>query len=326
LKLPETPQAHLAELQRLLSDFATELGKPELRDRVRALIPSFTEIRKLGISLMPGMTEESARDRILAYMRKYPMTVIDGDELMVVSGIGEWARRVRELRVEFGWMINTGSTFKDMAGELSEAETADLTAQLGINPLEMRPTHYVLLSPEQDRDAAHRWNLLNEIRKSALSVKNKILRYLRENVGRPILGEELRYLARDRSEWARRIRELRTEEGWPVASRQTGRPDLPVGVYVLERDQQAQPHDRHIPDPVRAAVLSRDGFACRVCGWKREMARPEDPRRYLELHHVQEHKSRGENTKENLITLCNVHHDEVHRDKAVAEKVAAIPL
>lgn len=33
----------------------------------------------------------------------------------------------------------------------------------------------------------------------------------------------------------------------------------------------------------------------------------------LELHHLKHHKDKGENTMENLITLCNVHHDEEHR-------------
>ncbi|RWK48106.1 HNH endonuclease signature motif containing protein [Mesorhizobium sp.] len=329
-KSPSDAKEHLADLQQLLTDFAAELDKPELRDRVRALVPSFAKIRKLGISLMPELSHAGARDRILAYLQKYPLTVIDGDELMVVSGIGEWARRVRELRVEFGWLINSGATFKDMADELALTDgissLSGLKKTLGMDPRQMKPSQYVLLTTEQDREAALRWNILNEIRKSKISVKDKILRFLRASVGKPVIGEELRYLASDRSEWPRRVRELRTEEGWPVASQQSGRPDLGVGVYVLERDEQAEPHDRNIPDPVRVEVLQRDKFACRVCGWTRDMASPDDPRRFLELHHIRGHKDRGTNTTDNLITICNVHHDEVHRSKEAAARVAAIPL
>ena len=69
----------------------------------------------------------SARDRILAYLRKYPKTLIAGNELMVVAGIDDWARRVRELRVEFGWAIYTGATLEgaisddpEILNELSE--------------------------------------------------------------------------------------------------------------------------------------------------------------------------------------------------------------
>ncbi|MGB3025830.1 HNH endonuclease [Paradevosia shaoguanensis] len=337
LKPHSDTSTYLQELQELLTDFAREIERPDLRERVQALVPSFAKLRELGVSLMPDHVASSARERILAYLRRYPLTVIDGDELMVVSGIGEWARRVRELRVEFGWLINSGSTFKDLASEAeSEAESeadgarslGELATVLGMDPRTMRPEQYVLVSDVQDRDAAFRWNLLNEIRKTKLSVQDKILRYLRQNAGKPVLGEELRYLAKDRSEWARRVRELRTEEGWPIASRQSGRPDLPVGVYVLERDQQAAVHDRKIPDPVRVQVLTRDHHSCRFpeCGWRREMAAPDDPRRYLELHHIIRHMDKGKNVPENLITLCNVHHDDVHRRKEAADLVAAIKL
>jgi 5-methylcytosine-specific restriction endonuclease McrA len=50
----------------------------------------------------------------------------------------------------------------------------------------------------------------------------------------------------------------------------------------------------------------------------------DDPRKMLELHHKQHHKNRGENTIENLETLCNVHHDQRHRKTRLAntEKTA----
>jgi heterodisulfide reductase subunit B len=168
---------------------------------------------------------------------------------------------------------------------------------------------------DEDRDAAYRWNGLNEIRKKQISVKDKIVEYMRRNIGVQVTGEELKYLAKDNKEWARRIRELRTEDGWPIATKNSGRADLPVGVYVLEEDRQAFEHDRKIPDPVRIEVLQRDDSKCISCGWSRNMLSPDDPRKMLELHHKQHHKDRGENTAENLITLCNVCHDQVHRTK-----------
>lgn len=124
-------------------------------------------------------------------------------------------------------------------------------------------------------------------------------------------GEELRYVAKDKTEWARRVRELRTEQGWPVATRTSGRPELPVGVYVLESLRQSPPHDRIITDVVRRLVLRRDGYRCRRCGWTHAEWNPSDAR-HLELHHVIEHKSGGDNTEANLVSLCTSCHDLWH--------------
>ncbi len=249
----------------------------------------------------------SARDRILHYFEKYPAVIISGDELLVVSGIQEYARRVRELKVQFGWSIVSGLTAKQMAEENEfPFPNVDVT--------NMGPPDYILLSVVQDRDAAHRWNLANEIRRENISVRDKILKYLRKNVGQKVTGEELKYLAKDRSEWARRVRELRTEYGWPVVTQNTGRPDLEVGVYLLEADRQSPEHDRHIPDPVKREVLRRDGYKCTVCKWSHDEWNRSDPR-HLELHHKKHHAKGGDNTKSNLITVCTVCHDEIHRKK-----------
>lgn len=299
------------KLIELLTNFSEELEKEDLRPKVVALVPAFHTLRDLGSSLIPKEIAPSARDRILAYLRQYPYTIIDGDELMVVSGISEWARRVRELRVQFGWWIYSGVTFKQMA---QNPEDLEAFLAIGIDPEKVKPEQYVLMNNEQDRDAALRWNIINEIRKKKISVKDKIIEYFRKNVGKQVTGEELSYLAGNAKEWARRVRELRTEEGWPISTKNTGRSDLPVGVYVLEEDRQAFEHDRAIPDAVRVQVLTRDNFSCAECGWNRSMLSPDDPRKMLELHHVKHHKDGGNNTVDNLVTLCNVCHDGKHRN------------
>jgi hypothetical protein len=299
---PENLRKALLEL---IINFERELRTPDLRSRVIALIPAYHLLRDLGSSLIPKQDAPSARDRILFYLRKYPRTVIEGDELMVVAGIQDWPRRLRELRVEFGWSILSGVTAKEMhfEGEF-HLENIDAT-NLG-------PDDYIFFEAEQDRDAAHRWHMANEIRRKKLSVQEKILEFLRANVGQPVTGEELRYVAKDRTEWARRVRELRTELGWPIATKSTGRPDLPVGNYVLERDRQSPAHDRKIPDPVRRSVLRRDKYGCKKCGWHQELWNRGDPR-HLELHHKKHHVHGGENVADNLLTICNVCHDDMHR-------------
>ena len=81
---------------------------------------------------------------------------------------------------------------------------------------------------------------------------------------------------------ARRVRELRTEFGWPVATKLTGRPDLGIGIYILQADRQGPEHDRHIPDDLRGKVLRRDEYKCCECGWSHDEWNPSDPW-FLEL-------------------------------------------
>jgi HNH endonuclease len=256
--------------------------------------------------LIPTEYGSAARDRILFYFRKYPGTIINGDELLVVSGIQEYARRLRELRVQFGWAIASGVTIKEMREEEAEEVSAHLMA--------MRPSDYILQSAKEDRDAAHRWNVANTIRKERGSVRDKILKFLKANVGHRVTNEELRYVANDKTEWARRVRELRTEFGWPIATKTTGQPDLGVGVYVLQADRQSPEHDRKIPDDIRGEVLRRDGYKCRDCEWSHDEWNPSDPR-HLELHHVKHHAHGGENVEDNLKTLCTLCHDKMHRNE-----------
>lgn len=300
---PESPEAIRRRVENLIINFEVELRQGDLRSKVLSLIPIFHSLRELGKSLVPEGYQSAARDRILFYFRRYPATVIDSDELLVISGIQEYARRVRELRVQFGWTIVSGVTIKEMleAGD-------DVPDELRV----MKPDQYVLLSTEQDREAAYRWNIANTIRKRRGSVRERILAFLRANVGKPVTNEELRYVAGDKTEWARRVRELRTEFGWPIVTKSTGRPDLDVGVYVLQADRQSPEHDRNIPDDVRREVLRRDGYKCSMCGWSHDEWNPSDPR-HLELHHVVHHVKGGQNTAENLKSVCTVCHDKLHR-------------
>jgi hypothetical protein len=300
------PAVIRAEVSELIRNFETELKSGDLRPKVLALVPIFHKLRALGKALIPSEYSAAAKDRIIFYFRKYPRTVINGDELLVISGIQEYARRVRELRVQFGWLIASGITIKEM----HEGEEVELPHELAA----MNPSDYILLNESQDRDAAHRWNIANTIRKERGSVKGKILKFFRANVGQGITNEELRYVAGDKTEWARRVRELRTENGWPIATKAAGRPDLSVGVYVLQADRQSPEHDRHIPDETRREVLRRDGYVCQDCGWSHDEWNPSDPR-HLELHHIKPHAKGGDNVKSNLKTLCTSCHDGMHRNR-----------
>ncbi|MCU0434735.1 MAG: HNH endonuclease [Bacteroidia bacterium] len=292
------------ELTQLIKNFDNELLATDLRIKVLSLVAVFNQLREIGKSLIDETRSDSARNRILRYFIKYPKQILSGDEFLVVSGIQEYARRIRELRVQEGWTIISGKTAKEIADEEPDSQEAHLFRK-------MAPDDYILLSSEQDRDAAHRWYFANSLRNEKTGAKEKILRYFRKNVGQQITSEELRYISNDKSEWARRVRELRTEEGWPIVTKSSGNPDLPVGVYILEEDRQSPAHDRVISDTVRIAVLRRDNYKCVKCGWSSNEWDRSTPR-HLELHHIKHHVEGGANTIENLITVCTVCHDEIH--------------
>ncbi|MEI8205845.1 MAG: HNH endonuclease [Kiritimatiellales bacterium] len=303
--MSKTTEQYRSDLITLLQNF--DASCPNLREKVLKLIPVWDHLSALGTSMLPHEIARSGRKRLLHYFRQYPKTVLSRKELAIVAGIDDWPRRVRELRQDFGWNIASGLSVKEMIDTEDVSINGDLP-----DCTAMAPDDYIMLSPEQDRDAAHRWKIANDIRKGSGGAQAKILAFLLENVGKPVSGEELRYVTKDKSEWARRTRELRTEEGWQICTHWNGRPDLPPGMYVLESTQQLPAHDRKINDKTRREVLVRDNHVCQLCGWSHEKWNPSDPR-HLELHHIEHHASGGANEKENLKTLCNICHDQEHK-------------
>ena len=300
------PEEVRGELIRRLVEFEPILRAGAVREQVKALVPVAHALRDLGGSLMASSKKASGRARILEYLRAHVGEVIEGGELMVVAGIDDYARRIRELRKEDGWPILSGVTARQMVQSQEEEDVTDALKQ-------MRVDDYMLLEDRRDEDAARRWKIANTIRNSKSGVQSKVLAYLQANVGIHVTGEELRYVAKAKNEWPRRTRELRTEQGWPVVTRFSGDPSLPVGIYVLAENKQSPVHDRNINELTRRAVLQRDHWACQWegCGWSHE--RLAFDKRFLELHHIREHAEGGSNEADNLVTLCNLHHDEVHR-------------
>ncbi|TWV22832.1 HNH endonuclease, partial [Klebsiella quasipneumoniae subsp. similipneumoniae] len=128
------PETLRKQLLALITDFEFKLKDDSLREQVLALIPANHLLRDLGSSLMNDENCNSARDRILAYLLKYPGVIIHGDELMVVAGISEYARRIRELRVQFGWPVLSGITLKEMIeqGEVTLEELHACTINVAL--------------------------------------------------------------------------------------------------------------------------------------------------------------------------------------------------
>ena len=127
------------------------------------------------------------------------------------------------------------------------------------------------------------------------------------NVGRVMGSAELREVAGGISEWARRIRELRTEEGYMILTH-NDLASLKPGQYLL-RDPKPQPaFERSISKETRAFVLDRNGFTCQQCGAVAGEPHPYDPTRKtrLQIGHVIDKSQGGSDDASNLRALCSV--------------------
>ncbi len=296
---PQSVDWLIKQIDSQLKKFGRDRHGLTLREKVVSLTKVHENFRDLGVSAVAesGIDDRNARERIRLYLIECVGTVIDSVELQVVSGIAEFARRIRELRIESGYQIASGASPDPGAG------------------IELKPDQYLLVTAEPDPDVARRWHVANRIRRSGVGSRQRVLRFLMENAGKVVTTEELAYVAKDAKEFARRVRELRTEQGYLVATRFTGRPDLSVGQYVLQSTERvAEPHDRRIPDDVQKSVYTRDQNTCRICGWVRERWSVADPR-ILELHHLDQHQKGGANKAKNLAVICSKCHDEVHAGK-----------
>lgn len=288
---------HLAKVREHSDECSRVLSGLPFRDQIKRIAGLFQSVRDLGVAtaVAHGYDPRSGLERILQYLKEHVGQVIAGAEIEVVSGISEYGRRVRELRVQHGYNILTGASPDPESG------------------VDLRPDEYLLTDLAPNEGFAERWGAANSIRRNkTLGSREKILQFLKVNVGQVVTTEQLSYVSDDKKEFGRRTRELRTQDGFPIATRFTGRPDLKNGEYILlSLDRIAEPHDRHIPHEVQKAVYGRDENTCRLCGWKTASWSPADPR-ILELHHVQEHHKGGANTTANLVTICSKCHDGIH--------------
>jgi hypothetical protein len=290
----------IEDLDERLSTFKVSHEGLGLRQKVLELVKTLKVTRKLNVAILKeaGIDSNNARERIRLYMIQLVGVPLDAIELEVVGSISNYGRRIRELRVQDGYQIVSGPKEDEDSG------------------LKLLRNQYLLIRAEPDLKAAHRWHIANRIRRVQGSGRDRILLYLRENVGQIVTTEEVAYVARI-GDYPRRIRELRTEEGFAISTCFNGRPDLRPGEYVLESfERVAEPHDRHIPIDVEREVFNLDNNQCVNCEWHRALWTIEDPR-FLEVHHIEHHANRGANIAANLVVLCNRCHDEVHAGRLI---------
>ncbi len=135
----------------------------------------------------------------------------------------------------------------------------------------------------------------------------KLRAHFLSNLNRVMHAAELREVAGGISEWARRVRELRTEEGYLILTH-NDRSDLKPGQYLLETAKPAPAFERSISKETRAFVLDRNGFTCQMCGAVAGEPHPYDPTRKTRLHigHIIDKSQGGTDDAANLRAICSV--------------------
>lgn len=136
----------------------------------------------------------------------------------------------------------------------------------------------------------------------------KLLRqHFLSNLGKIMSSKELQKISGGSSEWARRVRELRTQEGYQILTH-NDRADLKPGQYLL-LDAKPQPaFERAISKETRAYVLDRNGFTCQMCGSVAGESHAYDATRKTRLHigHIIDKSHGGTDDADNLRALCSI--------------------
>lgn len=146
----------------------------------------------------------------------------------------------------------------------------------------------------------------------APGARTRIREFFERNVGRVVTSSEIQRVA-GISEWARRVRELRDEEGLQILSH-NDREALKPNEYLLETLKPRPVVARRIGDKLRRQILERNGYTCQVCGAGagEESGCAVGKSCRLEIDHVVPISQGGTDDESNLRAVCVWY----NRDKA----------
>lgn len=139
--------------------------------------------------------------------------------------------------------------------------------------------------------------------------KERIRQFLLAHIGQVVTSIQIRDAAGTSvSEWARRVRELREDEGWPIITHNDSKA-LKPGQYIL-KEKPPEKSDiafaRGISAKLRAEVLDRNGSTCQMCGLTPGDVDPVSGRKVrLHLGHIKDKSLGGKNELSNLRALCS---------------------
>jgi hypothetical protein len=138
-----------------------------------------------------------ARSRIIRYLQLRLHEIVSKDELSGVAGIYEWARRIRELRSDEGWAIQSAVTRRDL-----------------------RAGDYVLELDHPDPELARTWTIARQMRKlktlgGTPSPRTRVLEFLKAIYPSAADSEQIAHVAGSARAGDRCLAEL-ADEGWLI--------------------------------------------------------------------------------------------------------------
>ena len=135
--------------------------------------------------------------------------------------------------------------------------------------------------------------------------KQLILEFFLRNIGHILESRDIQLASGGAVEWARRVRELRNEDGYQILSHKD-RADLKPNQYLLETIKRVPAFARSISKETRAWVLERNGYTCQMCGVAAGDPDPLGGNRTVRLTmgHILDKSKGGDDLPQNLRAVC----------------------
>ena len=135
--------------------------------------------------------------------------------------------------------------------------------------------------------------------------KKLILEFFLENIGKVLESRQIQAASGGASEWARRVRELRNEDGYQILTHKD-RGDLKPHQYLMETAKRVPGFARNISKETRAWVLERNGYTCQMCGLAAGDSDPFNTARTVRLTmgHILDKSKGGDDSPQNLRAIC----------------------
>ncbi len=138
-----------------------------------------------------------------------------------------------------------------------------------------------------------------------LGSKQLVLEFFLRNIGTVLESKDIQQASGGAVEWARRVRELRNEDGYQILSHKD-RANLKPNQYLMETSERIPAFARSISKETRAQVLERNGYTCQMCGVAAGDPDPLGGARTVRLTmgHILDKSKGGNDSAKNLRAVC----------------------